>query len=211
MTETEGKARGRGRPPLAESEKKRHTLAFRLTSNVRDALQNRAEFYGRSLSEEVEWVISTSVFADIPMLNHMAGTEHDDLENKYNQIIDNINNCNIIQNAMTKLFMTIVEVDRINKSEEIHKYIDVLTQMTQMVRSHVQSIEWDAVEDRNNIMLKIYDKIRPNSEENKSVDGEEIKRLFTGREIHLRDYMTAVLKDLGISTASSDEIKNRKL
>jgi hypothetical protein len=63
MAESEPRKR-RGRPRVSEEEKKRHTLTFRMRSDLRDAVEELAEVNGRTLSEQVEYYVDSAVFTE---------------------------------------------------------------------------------------------------------------------------------------------------
>lgn len=50
----------RGRPRLPESEGKRHVIAFRATTQLREQLEHAAKLSGRSLSQEAEFRLELS-------------------------------------------------------------------------------------------------------------------------------------------------------
>jgi Arc-like DNA binding domain len=53
-------ARGRGRPPIPEADRKRANLTFRTRSGMREKLEAAAAQSGRSVSEEVEYRLERS-------------------------------------------------------------------------------------------------------------------------------------------------------
>lgn len=57
----EKSGRGRGRPPKAATERRRHIQTFRCNDALRAALEQRAEANQRSVSEEVEYRIQVDI------------------------------------------------------------------------------------------------------------------------------------------------------
>lgn len=57
--------RGRGRPRMAPDEKKRRNMTFRVRDELRDAVEELARANGRSLSEQVEYYVESSVISEI--------------------------------------------------------------------------------------------------------------------------------------------------
>lgn len=57
--------RGRGRPRMAPDEKKRRNMTFRVRDELRDAVEELAKANGRSLSEQVEYYVESSVISEI--------------------------------------------------------------------------------------------------------------------------------------------------
>lgn len=197
MAESGANSRRRGRPPIPEAERKRHTLSFRLTSETKDALEHRAARNGRSLSEEAEWIISTDLFGDIPRINHLEHEIECEEKKRYNKVIDTINNCSSFQNLISRFASKLIDLDGDVADPAIHPYIRAFFQVIQISRSKTLEIEWEAVRERNALMLAIYETLRPKS----SVGADDISRLYEGREIQLRDYMIEVLNELGVGTA----------
>ncbi|QGY01610.1 hypothetical protein MMSR116_06645 [Methylobacterium mesophilicum SR1.6/6] len=58
----------RGRPSLPPGEKKRHSMTFRLRTELRDALDDLAKRDGRSISEQVEYYVEQGVIRDTKFL-----------------------------------------------------------------------------------------------------------------------------------------------
>lgn len=48
----------RGRPPMPAHRRRRHHLTFRVTSATRAALQAAARAEGRSMSEQIEYILN---------------------------------------------------------------------------------------------------------------------------------------------------------
>lgn len=63
MSESEPRRR-RGRPRVSEEERKRHTLTFRMRSDLRDAVEELAAVNSRTLSEQVEYYVDSGVFTE---------------------------------------------------------------------------------------------------------------------------------------------------
>lgn len=60
----DGEKRGRGRPPKATVERRRHNQTFRCNDSLREALEKSAEANQRSMSEEVEYRLQMDLAAD---------------------------------------------------------------------------------------------------------------------------------------------------
>src|SRR4051794_4302083 len=64
MTETVERLKKRGRPSLPADEKKRHSMTFRLRTELRNALEDLARRDGRSISEQVEHYVEQGAAND---------------------------------------------------------------------------------------------------------------------------------------------------
>lgn len=194
MADKEVKNRRRGRPPLSEAQRKRHTLSFRLTNEIKEQLEARADRNGRSLSEEVEWIVSNDVYIDIPQVKYLKADLDNEIVELYNNKVDIINNCNAFQSLMSRFMVKLIDLDTESKTKDLRVYMNAFFRIVQVSRSKTSEIEWLALEQRNEIMLKIYDVLK----DGKNVDSKEIKKLYEGREAQLRDYMLSVLSEIGV-------------
>jgi len=67
----ENEKRGRGRPPKAAVERRRHNQTFRCNDALREALEKSAEANQRSMSEEVEFRLLMDITADEERMNNL--------------------------------------------------------------------------------------------------------------------------------------------
>ncbi|GJD73596.1 hypothetical protein [Methylobacterium goesingense] len=61
MTNDSGTPKRRGRPPAPEEKKRRHNLTFRIRGDLKEEIERRATSNGRSISEEMEFIIEKSL------------------------------------------------------------------------------------------------------------------------------------------------------
>lgn len=199
MAKTEESARRRGRPPVAAEKRKRHTLSFRLTDEVKAALQIKAEANGRSLSEEVESIVQSELFIDMNLHKKIDDEIESGLKDRYNRQIDAINECVIFQNVLSRLFRDLVNLSMSAKSLPIQSYIASYIELYDIVRYGIRDIEHVAVKERNELVMRvILDKLEAEDGSSKYTR-DKIEKSFADKQAEMHNLLMDILRDKNIT------------
>lgn len=126
MVDESATAKRRGRPRLPANEKKRHTMAFRLTSDVRDELERRSQESGRSISEEVERIISIDVSLQRERYKISDNGSNDPLISRKNNIASQLNDYYALQSIIERMTMDLGQLSSVCKTPFVSKQIAIL-------------------------------------------------------------------------------------
>lgn len=166
MTEKAPAVKKRGRPAAPPEARRGHNLTFRIRSDLRDKLEERARGSGRSISEEVERIISTDIGLQRDPLPISPNADNNPIIDRKNTIALAINDYFVLQNIIERATMDLGQLSNVCQTPGVHKSILALMHYYFVFRREIPEHELQAQYKDACIDEYVQDQLRNNPSSN---------------------------------------------